>query len=485
MAGKIVVEMSGEEQALLRSMRKVINEQKKTEAGYKKVGRESDRAGKQAEKGFGAQAVGKLKGYATGLFGISQMVGVVSKAYTDWRQEMVQLGKEHKAFIGDLVKDLAETGDLLQGKEIQRSLRAAPWATRGQAKAAFVGVSGGAPGATLERRLALAGEVSKQAVTGVDLSKLGELVGEMQKQAPGKTADDLLDIATKVRAQAGRHIAKVGGPSFVRSIAGLVQSKAATLEESLGLGVAALEAGLRPDLLLQAAGKIQDQMIPKDGTPAQKRFADAAPRERLKLLMEDEGVRREILGADQATRFGLISPGAARQKTREIVGAQRGDFASQNVRSLLGFPAGQEAITEQGISVFKEKQTRALGMEEAQAQRAVDLVRAATAQRNPWTRFMATGEARMEAAAGFSQMGGPTRAYAVLEHARAWGHISDQQARDFARNEAGVTRQIGLLEQQIDLQKEQNGLLRSMQAARPAPGPRRGAQLRERHTQME
>ncbi len=93
MAGKIVVEMSGEEQALLRSMRKVIAEQNKTEAGYKKIGRASDRAGKQAQKGFGASALGQLKSYALGVASIGTATALVNKIFAHMREEAKKAGE--------------------------------------------------------------------------------------------------------------------------------------------------------------------------------------------------------------------------------------------------------------------------------------------------------------------------------------------------------------------------------------------------------
>jgi len=119
MAGKIVVEMSGEEQALLRSMRKVIEEQTKTEAGYKKVGRESDRAGKQAQKGFGGQAIAQLKNYALGVLSIGAATSQLAAVFFHLREEVqkagdsiVQLAEKRRSLV-----QVSRTGAEFQGLE--------------------------------------------------------------------------------------------------------------------------------------------------------------------------------------------------------------------------------------------------------------------------------------------------------------------------------------------------------------------------------
>lgn len=106
MAGRIVVEMSGEEQALLRSLRNVVDQQTKMAGGAKKIGDESAKAGKQMRNDFGSQALADIKNYAMGFFGVSQAIQEVGKALAFARQEakdalasMKELTEERRALV--------------------------------------------------------------------------------------------------------------------------------------------------------------------------------------------------------------------------------------------------------------------------------------------------------------------------------------------------------------------------------------------------
>lgn len=89
----IVVEMSGDEAKLLRSLQRVIAKQNQTENGMKKVERSSKRAGRGVEKSFGSQAAGHLKTFATGLIGAGGILAGIQLVNREL-QRMVDLGKE-------------------------------------------------------------------------------------------------------------------------------------------------------------------------------------------------------------------------------------------------------------------------------------------------------------------------------------------------------------------------------------------------------
>lgn len=119
----VVVEMSGDEARLYRSMQKIVDQQAKLDAGHKKVaesgkkaGKEVEQAGLKAEKGFGHRAVASLHNYAAGFVSISSAVQLTGEMLNYMK------GEADKAF-GSLNKFADANAKLAQvatsGKDYQ------------------------------------------------------------------------------------------------------------------------------------------------------------------------------------------------------------------------------------------------------------------------------------------------------------------------------------------------------------------------------
>ena len=443
---------------LLTQQQKLTEQSRRAEGAARKFG---DTSGSAATR-----AVSGMQNVALQAVSAQGAVKLVTGAYKEWIREIKKLGDEHTRTSKSVVRDLAETGDLLRGEEVTQALRATPFATFEQGRAAFAGVSGGAPAESLERRLKLARAVSTQAATEVDLSKLGELVGELSQIFPKKSAGDVVDIGVNLRSQAGREIEKVGGPSLIRAVKALAASGAATPTEALGLGLTALkDANLRPDVLVTAASQIaaqRDLIAPRSGREltdaelAKNRFTLASPRERLGLLQDDAVVRQSVLGVDQGSRFALIDPEAARRRSRELRDAQVNDAALRQVEALGGFGEGAASLRRQFIDVSKEKETQAIAAREAQGQAAFDFV----LSRNLDEGFLEQAKVRnVNRIRQRFPREGRTGAEEVITSAARVGEISQAEAEAFRRADAASERQIRLLEEQVQNMTQQTDML--------------------------
>lgn len=76
---QLVVEMTGDEAKLWKSLDRIVKKNKQMEGSFKKVGDQSRRSGNKARASWGAKQIGELKGYAAGLIG----VGVAAKTIGD------------------------------------------------------------------------------------------------------------------------------------------------------------------------------------------------------------------------------------------------------------------------------------------------------------------------------------------------------------------------------------------------------------------
>jgi len=128
----------------------------------------------------------------------------------------------------------------------------------------------------------------------------------------------------------------------------------------------------------QARGKEMDEKV-----VAYNRFVKADPRERLRLLLEDEAIRQEMLGTEQAGKAALIKPEVVKQRTQQIADAQREDLAAKQLQQIRASAAGREVAAEQDIAVEGEAKDIELGPGEARRKRLLKKVTQATKELSP------------------------------------------------------------------------------------------------------
>lgn len=367
--GQVKQQFITDDKQTQRSLTALVKKVQQLQAENKKLASESKKGAEEYSDAI-SDGVKQMGAMITSMYGVQAVTAAVIKGFRDWRDEIEGLGKEHKDVSRDIVRELTQTGDLMAGAELQRAFRATQGATEAQALTAFAGVSAGAPTLSREQRLSLSQQVARQSATGVDLSQLGLLAGEIQRLDESRSSGDVTDLAVSIRAAAGRNIDQVGGQEFLLAVSQIKQATGGSDEQALATALeAVLAAGASGagtvSALATALNRDVDEVRPGRGrtlTPEQEtqnRFARASGAERLEILLGDASLRRQILG-EQGDRLGLVSPEDIAARAQSLRRAQTEDAADQQLRQLQGFSSGKRVAFEQQQAAVTDQQTKAI-----------------------------------------------------------------------------------------------------------------------------
>lgn len=279
--------------------------------------------------------------------------------------------------------------------------------------------------------------------------QLGEDTADrLQKMKGGIEAFELTDVFREQRAK-GRGMEE----SLSRALLGQ--------ETAVGTKWEATIANIS-----NAVTKTQKQRVAQLDEADRKfnQFVQAIPRERLRLLHEDKAIREQMLGKEQAGKFGLIKPEVVERRTEQVLIAQRQDLAAKQVEGLQETAAGREVVQEQKIAVKGEAKDIELGPGEARRRRLMDLV--TTKLKAPefvgqqtrrkdveramnwvgayykWAKFMTTGDVSGKqiapAVEAIEKSGFETRTQRGLQIALRSGTLEPQEVQEFIGTEKHV-----------------------------------------------
>jgi hypothetical protein len=343
-------------------------------------------------------------GVIAGLFSVGAAVGTVIHAYSRWGREMDAAGNRHSELTRGLVREIVAAGDAKQGGKIEAALSSIGGATLEQGTQAFAGVTGATPLSSLDRRLALAGEVAKQAPTGIDLGAFGGLVGAVADVKPGAKADDIADMAAMIQAKAGAGAERLGGEKFLRAVKSQVAAGKSP-EQAFGFALAALDANVSPETITSAA----------------------------------EGSKPSKAAAFQLKR---VTPEAIEARTQELVAAQTGDYAKGRLADIGGFGAGAGALTMQGTAQIEA----AVGEREGLPSRIRARMRARAAEAGPITQMgveAGIGSAFINRAMGTTGAAGfGSEAEALIAGGQNWGVLTAQDVKELRADLQANTQAI-------------------------------------------
>ena len=99
----VVVEMTGDEAKLWKSLQKIVQQTGKVEKAGEKAGKKYKKAGKESDKAFGGAALTKLTAYGAGLVGVSSTVGMITKGYEAQVAAAKELATESRKASNELV----------------------------------------------------------------------------------------------------------------------------------------------------------------------------------------------------------------------------------------------------------------------------------------------------------------------------------------------------------------------------------------------
>lgn len=244
--------------------------------------------------------------------------------YAGYRQELEQSAAAHREFQQSLTKDIAVSRDAQQGAAIEKFVSSVPGIKKEDVRASLAGVTRETPTAGLDRRLEIAGQISRLAPTGQDLGELGGVAGQIADIMPGVSGKQAAQRAALLAREAGGDLRKIQKDKMQRSLQQLM-AKGTPADEALAMGLAAAQGQISPETLTHIAvgGRMsKDQQLEKS------RLQAAMPAN-LKMV-QGLNAGQDIIGGIVS---GMESTSAGRgARARYRFGEQRESQASLETR---------------------------------------------------------------------------------------------------------------------------------------------------------
>lgn len=337
----------------------------------------------------------KIKSLVLQYTSIGAAIGVVSSAYAEWQKRMEEVYTKAKERNAALRADLFATGRIADGVAIRAAIRETVASgkiktTDDQLQAAFSGVISDSPTMDTWRAMDIAKETSRASsvyTNKEDLTTLGRRAGRIGDALPGKSANDVLDIAHAIQARIGPDdAAKLDSREYLAATDALVSSSALSPEQAMGFGAALIKKDLPVSLAERMATQITGTMAKKKGVhgramsgedAAWNRIAKlASPADRLQALLSDDEAAKAVLGDRVSGRLGRITMGDINAEGQYLVDAQKNDLFAASLEKPLAkegekgvaraqLKANQDAnLTPQAKSFFEAKADRDLKFRE-------------------------------------------------------------------------------------------------------------------------
>lgn len=289
--------------------------------------------------GWMQEQVHSIGAMAASYVTVEKAIEAVTGVYDGWKDKMKEVAESHEGFIQKLMRDLTMAGDAAHADQIKT------WAESGggtpeQKRQALAGVTQAAPQESLERRLELANQVSRQAASGIDMGAAGQAAGNLARIAPGKSADDVQDINMLLMQKLRGGSERLTGDAFLRGIAPLIESGGMSLEDALGLGASATAKNQKLGFMthLGELATASQEDLTKDIKPgvapttdqiARSKLAGMNAKERIEAVMGDHELAVAGLGKDAAYQLGRNTPGEIAKWRQEMLAAQANNIGSR------------------------------------------------------------------------------------------------------------------------------------------------------------
>jgi len=346
---------------------KLLEQNKKMQNASKQAGKASERSAKQQETGLNKVFVSAAK-VATALAGpagIVAAVHVVKKAYGEWIIQIDKAAEHSTKFHATLTKNLSEAGDLLYAAKLEKFFESVPGANREDVEKAYAGVAGAVPGMARSRRMDIAAEAAKLGPTGQDVGQIGAMAGEFGEVFATKTADDLVDLALKMRQMAGKNISQLTGRKFLKGIKDLQEAGVMEPERAFAMGLTAADKDISPGVLPKISQVVTGHYEPKTAAKGKtlaedeeqyNRFVGAGAGDRWKMLQKSDELQKRFM-TEQAVGFGrlLASQSEVEKAMDELQRAQTGNAARSEVAAMAKASATHAKVLEYNRDAAVEK----------------------------------------------------------------------------------------------------------------------------------
>lgn len=315
-------------------------------------------------------SIGSMAKMVTGVLSVKAAFDALRAAHQQYTTDLAAAGEKQKEFFGAAGRTAFATS--LRPERVAAFASQQPYASNVDATTALREVAGAIPAESPERQEQVAGAAARFAPI-TEIASFSRLLGELADALPNRTGDQLAGLGIVLQQKAGNDADQLTNEGFLRAMKILQGSGAMTPEQSLGFGVAAMQADVPVKLLETIAAAIEDpgepakragrRLTPEEA--AKDRFArTGTAEERAKLFMSDEAIQKAILGTKGAAQFRQIAAAGDTQKIIEEL--QRTDMArlaNQTFIDARKDPVTGQAYDEAEAAKNLEREQRRMGQE--------------------------------------------------------------------------------------------------------------------------
>lgn len=293
---------------------------------------------------------------------LTQISAAVSSQVETRDAKPTEAEKSLDSLVTKIGQRIGASGDMTGGQQVEGWLKGLSGATREQGLEALRSIQDAGPG-DVRRQMALAAEVAKLAPLH-DVKALGKTAGELGGLMPGRSAEEVTNVALALQQQTGGDAGKLASSGFVKGIGDLMKSGAFKGPEgALAFGAEAMGKDVSPAMLSEIGKAVGTQFeITKPRSDAQfeemkqkKAFNALAAPDRLKALLGDEAMQKAILGEGKAKELGDIDLGAVDRRSTLLGQARTGKLGDFQLGQFAGTEAGQRALELQRKAVSDDK----------------------------------------------------------------------------------------------------------------------------------
>ena len=248
---------------------KIVDTQKETEHGFKKIDRAADRSIKNMARGFGQRATSGLKSYAVGLLGVAAAANAATAAVRDMARERNQAGQritnsiEGRRALIQIAGNQAEFEEL---KDFAKGLRTKHGYGEVEAyRATFQAGSAGERFLT-PQSMKLLGELRRMNISPTEgISSAQKLQSGFGGTGAGEAgAGNFRQIMNKLLAAAGKSPEKVGAIASSASTASVSWANiGGTDEELLAMGAVLSKPFKTPEAGFERIKSLSSQLVRK------------------------------------------------------------------------------------------------------------------------------------------------------------------------------------------------------------------------------
>lgn len=304
---------------------------------FEEIARKAREAGQEGGKGAEKMDLNwknlktTMGGLLVGAGGLAGLAAGLHAFYEQWQRDLDQTHEKVSKLNDATAKQIAASGRVASGPQVEQFLKSLTGATREQGLEALTAVQGAAPEQTLSRQFAIADQVTRLAPMGFDLKEMGALTGKLAELMPEKTATELANLATVLKQQTGASSGQLQSNEFLLGVQQLVKSGAVkSTEEGLALGAQAVSQNISPGVLTQIAAAVGQQVEKREDKPTE---ASKARDELVAKISQRIGASGDLTGGQQIEGWLKGLSGSTReqglQALEAVQGAGPGDIRRQ------------------------------------------------------------------------------------------------------------------------------------------------------------